>query len=244
MLYDIGASWNPDMSQYNRKLKRNLAGVKGLDFAYRLNQWGPKVGPPMIPANLASPLTWVQSLLGLESTSDLLDSAAQIISDNLNKLPSTLTLLQSYLSQVQAYDKNSNPVMSSRAQALQSQASGLAGATNNWTTMGTQLAGKVYSAKTDPNTTKDEASDLKAQAQSYSDQIDAMNSQIKELGSDVAKFLDDAGASPSIVQAIQNSVLGSVSTLTWIVGGSLAAYFLLPTFLPRLAGGIKKSIRA
>lgn len=230
------------MSEPNREIRRGLADIQGLSFAYRLNQWGPKVGPPMIPANLASPLTWVQGLLGLESTADLLESASKIVSDNLNKLPATLTLLQSYLSQIQAYDKNKNPALTQRAQALQSQTTGLAGATNNWTTMGTQLAGKIYSAKTDSSTTKEEAADIKAQAQSFSDQIDDMNDQIKELGKDVAKFLDDAGASPSVVQAIQNSVLGSVNTITWIVGGSLAAYFLLPTFLPRLVGGIRKSI--
>ncbi len=99
-------------------------------------------------------------------------------------------------------------------------------------------------AQADSTTSKDQAGLLKAQADNLHDQVSALADGVKQLGKDTSSLLKDAGASPGVVQALENTVIGSVSTLTWIAGGSLAVYLLLPTFLPRLVGGLRKSARA
>ncbi len=92
-LYSIGATWNPKMSQYNRDLKRNLAD-NGLSFAYRLNTWGPKVGPPMLPANLAGPISWVEGVFGIQSPSSILSDANDEVKADMTKLSALLSQIQ------------------------------------------------------------------------------------------------------------------------------------------------------
>lgn len=242
-LYSIGASWNPKMSQYNRSIKRGLTGIHGLSFAYRLNQWGPKVGPPMLPGNLAGPITWIEGVFGFASPADILSGAKDTLTTDLNSFSTALTQIQNYLTQIQAYDGSAKIDIQTRAQALEAQASGLAGTINNLQTTGGVLLGNVTTAQADSTTSKDAATALKTQVDGYDTQVQAAADAIKQLGKDTASLLKDAGASPGVVAAIENTVLGSVSTLTWILGGSLAAYFLLPSFLPRLAGGLRKTVR-
>lgn len=244
-LYDMGASWNPKMSQFNRQIQRNLASVGGLSFAYRLNQWGPKVGPPMIPANLAAPFGfgWIEDILGVGNPKDIIASAKADLSSDLNTLPGLLSQIQAYLTQIQAYHSVSKLEIKNRAQSLSAHATGLAGSANNYQIIGQQLLGKIVTAQADTALTHDEAAAFKVQTQDFHSQIGALVDAIKSLGRETVSLLKDAGASSSLVNSISNTVAGSVNTLTWIVGGSLAAYFLLPTFLPRLAGGVRKAVR-
>lgn len=254
-LYTMGASWNPDMSQYNRQIKRQLSGVGGLSFSYRLNRFGPKVGPPMIPANLAldltsplsvfsAPITAVESFFGMQNPQTILQAAYDEVNNDVKALPATLSKLQSYLTQLQAYDSNSSSTIVNQVQALEQQVTGLVNVAEGWQTLGGTVLGKISTAQSDPTTTKDQANDLKYQADAFHDQINTMNNQISDAASAIVSFLKSVGASPSAIQAVENTLISSVGTLTWIIGGSLVAYFLLPTFLPRLAGGIRKSIHA
>lgn len=243
-LYSIGASWDPGMSRYNRGVKRSLAGIDGLSFAYRLNTWGPKQGPPMIPANLASPLSWVEGVFGIQSASSILSDANDQVTADMAKLSSTLTTIQALLTQIQAYDNSSQSIIATRSQALQAQATGLAGNANDWSTLGQTVLGAILAAQADPALSKDQATLIKGQADNIHDQVSALADGVKKLGKDTASLLKDAGASPGMIQAIEDKLVGSVSTITWIAGGSLAIYLLLPTFLPRLVGGIRKSVHS
>lgn len=244
MLYSIGASYNTQMSQPNNSIRRSLAGVDGLSFQYRLNQWGPKVGPPMIPANIAGFTDWIVDLVAGKSPAETLKSASDTLKTDLAKLPGSIHQLTNLLTQLNPYNGSPKLNIKNRAQALAAQATGLAGVVQNWQTTGEMLAGEIYTAQSAPSVSDGTAKNLFEQTASAHSQMATLFDSIQKLGSDVVDLLKDAGASSSVVESVQNTISSSVSTLTWIVGGSLMAYLLLPTFLPRVAGGIRKSISA
>jgi hypothetical protein len=251
MIYGIGASWNPEMSQYNRDLKRGLADVKGLSFAYRLNTWGPKNGPAMLPANtfrrgytpsvrgLAGPLTWVEGILGIEAPADILTDATNILNDINSQLNTAGTTIATLLNQAHGYDSVAAADVQSKAQACEAEAAGLQAnlatlqtSSQNIATSITTLSGTTD--KVAAQTAKDAANNLSAQVSTF------MNS-VAQLQSDVSALVKYAQSGPGAVQTLENAAVSSISTLTWLVGGGLAVYFLLPSFLPRLASGIRKS---
>jgi hypothetical protein len=251
MIYGIGASWNPEMSQYNRALKRGLADVKGLSFAYRLNTWGPKNGPAMRPANtfpggytpavrgLAGPLTWMEGILGIEAPADILTDATNILSDVNTQLTGAGTTITSLLNQAQGYDNVAAADVQSKAQACEAEAAGLQANLANLQTSSQNIA--TFITTLSGTTDKNAAQAVKDAANNLSAQVSTFMKGISQLQSDVAALVKYAQSGPGAVQTLENAAVGSISTLTWVIGGSLAAYFLLPTFIPRLASGLRKS---
>jgi hypothetical protein len=259
-LYSIGASWNPRMSEPNRSIERGLAGIKGLNFAYRLNTWGPKEGPAMLPANtfrtgmippdwqrppalsgLASPFSWFTGMLGIESASGMIADAGDNLNDAISKLSGTLTSIQTLLTQAQGYNGSSDQAVLGKAQACEAEAAGLVGTFQHLQTASADLQSQITPAAADPNLTKETAQNLKNAVASYSDQVDSYLAGIKQLTKDVADLKGTAQSGPGVTGYVENLVSGSVSKLTWIVGGGLMVYFLAPTFIPRLARGLRKA---
>jgi gas vesicle protein len=251
-LYSIGATWNPEMSQYNRSIKRGLAGIRGLNFAYRLNTWGPKNGPAMLPANafrssyvptpqgLSSPLTWIEGVFGIESPQDMLTDAQNSLDGAIAPLNGAQTVVQNILSQAQAYDSVTDSRVQAKAQAVEAEAAGLVNIYQNLQSAAQAIINQITGAKGDPNTTK-------ATAQSIKDQIPALKSQVSDFSDAVSTLQDHmaalvkyAQAGPGLGQTLESAAVGSISTLTWILGGGALIYFLAPTFLPRLIRGFSK----
>jgi hypothetical protein len=251
-LYSIGATWNPGMSRYNRSIKRGLAGIKGLSFAYRLNTWGPKNGPAMIPANtfagsyvptpqgLSSPLTWIEGILGVESPANILTDASNSMSDALNPLTGTQTTVQNILSQAQQYDNVTDSTIQAKAQAVEAQAAGLVNTYQNLQTAAQAIINQITTAQADSNVTKDTATAIKNQVGPFSDQVSAFTKAVSQLQSNLNDLVKSAQSGPGVVQTLETAAVGSISTLTWIIGGGALIYFLAPTFLPKLVRGFTK----
>jgi len=268
MLYGTGATWNPELSKPSVSIERamnfdparafsgggslsGLHGLRGLSFAYRLNQWGSKQGPAMIPANafssgyaprgLSSPITWVEGLLGIESPANMVTDAANSLNSAISPLTGAQTTIQSALGQAQGYDGATDPTVQSKAQGCESEATGLL---NAYSTLQSSIQGTlnaIQTASQDPNVTKDTATALQGQVSTLSAQISTFMKGVSQLQSDVAALVKYATAGPGVVQTLETAATSSISTLTWLVGGGLMVYFLAPTFIPRLAGGIRKS---
>ncbi len=249
MLYGIGATWNPAMSQYNRQLKRGLAGIQGLNFAYRLNTWGPKNGPAMLPANdfskgyipagLASPLTWLEGVLGVEAPADILTDATSILASVNASLSSAATTILGLLNQAQGYDSVTGADVQAKAQACEAEAAGLRANLGTLQTASQNLATQISTLA--GTTDKAQAQAAKDAANTLSDQVAVFLKGVDQLSSDVAALVKYAQTGPGAIQTLENAAVNSVSTLTWLVGGGLLVYFLAPTFIPRLVGGLRKS---
>lgn len=281
----LRASWNPGMSEPNPKVEAalhflpaeafrpitpktnaprvsGLFGLRGLSFGERLIQWGPKVGPAMLPANdfsaaytpsglssshLASPVTWVEGIFGLESAADMLNDAATTVADINQNLNPAGTKIQTLLSQAQGYNGAQNASIQSKAQSAQAHAAGLIANLSTLQAASSDLSVQLLSAKADANTTKDIGGAFKEQADALSTQVDTFLDGVSSLDSEVKALVKYAQSGPSALESIESSigasVTSSVSTLTWLVGGGALVYFLAPTFIPRLVGGIRKARR-
>jgi hypothetical protein len=269
VLYSIGATWNPKMSQPDKAVESalyhnparafsgvsGLAGIKGLSFAYRLQQWGSKMGPSMLPANayptgfaapvqagLASPLTWVEGVFGVEAPSDMVNDAANSMTSAIAPLSGVQTQIQSLLGQAQGYDGATDPTVQSKAQGCESEATGLLNVFSTLEASAQGILTAIQGAAGDPNVTKATAQGLQAQVSTLSGQIQTFLKGVSQLQSDVAALVKYATAGPGIAQTLETAATSSISTLTWIVGGGMMAYLLLPSFLPRIAGGVRKSL--
>lgn len=244
------------MSQYNRQIKRGLAGIEGLNFAYRLNTWGPKTGPAMLPANafpgsyvptpqgLSSPFTWFQGILGIESAADIVTDASNEMSDALGPLTGAQTTVQTILTQAQKYDSVTNAAVQAKAQAVEAQAAGLVGTYGNLQIAAQAILNQIQAAKDNPNVTKDQALLIKNQIPPFSDQVSAFTKSVSQLASNLNDLIKLANSGPGFGQSLESAAVKSVSTLTWILGGGALVYFLAPTFLPRMASGIRRSIKS
>lgn len=254
-LYSIGATWNPGMSKYNREIKRGLAGIHGLSFAYRLNTWGPKTGPSMLPANafegsyvptpqgLSSPLTWLEGVFGMESVANMLADCQSALDDALDPLTGAQTTVQNVLSQAQSYESVTSAAIQAKAQAVQAEAAGLVNTYQNLQTAAQAITDHLTAAKADPSTTKDTATAIKGQISAFRDQVSAFSKSVSALQDHLNDLVKSAASGPSLGQSLESAAVGSVSTLTWILGGGALVYFLAPTFLPRMVSGIRKSVR-
>lgn len=254
MLYGIGATWNPKLSRPSPTLQKGLAGIKGLSFAYRLNTWGTSHGPPMIPANafpsalipaappaLSSAFTWVEGIFGVEAPADMVTDANNALSSAVAPLTGAQTTIQTLLSQAQAYDSSSDQTIIAKAQACEAEAAGLINALQTLQTAAQNLQTQITAAAADPNVTKETAQGLKDAVSALNTQISTFASGIAQLTKDVKALQGQAQSGPGFVASLENKALGSVSTLTWLVGGGLMVYLLAPTFLPRMMSGIRKS---
>lgn len=241
------------MSQYNRVIQRGLSGIRGLNFAYRLNTWGPKTGPSMLPANaftrgyiptpqgLASPLTWMEGVLGIESAANILLDAQSSLTNSGQTLTNLSSQVQTLLNTAQGYESSTDATIQAKAQACQSEAAGLTANISTVQTSVQNLETNVTTAQANTNEAQADAQVLKDQASAIATQVSTLSSGVSQLASDVASLQKSAQSGPSITQALEGTVASSVSTLTWIVGGGLMIYLLAPTFIPRLAGGIRKA---
>ncbi len=256
MLYSIGASYNPRMSQPDRTVSRGLAGLKGLSFAYRLNQWGPKVGPAMISANtfsrgmtppalrgLASPLTWLEGVFGVESAANMVNDAASSLTSALAPLNGLQTTIQTLLGQAQGYDGSNDTTVQAKAQACESEAAGLISSYSTIQTQAQALGTAIQTANADPNVTTTTAQGLKDAVAALTPNIQALVKGVSQLQSDVAALIKYAQAGPGVVQGIESAAVNSISTLTWIIGIGGLGYLLLPSFLPRISKGLGKAVR-
>lgn len=258
MLYSIGATWNPKMSQYSRSLQRGLAGVKGLSFAYRLNTWGPKVGPAMLPANafrggymptpqnsvsgirgISSPLTWVESVFGVESVTNILNDAQSDLDSATNALYPLYTTVQNILSQAQAYDSSTVSAIQAKAQAVEAEAVGLVSTYGNLQTQAQAISNALFPMKGDASVSEDQANAIKGQASALSDAADNFSSAVSQLQKDMNALASAAQSGPSVAQSLESTVSGSVSTLTYILGGGVVLYFLAPRMLTSVLRGRK-----
>ncbi len=234
---------------------KGLHGIGGLSFAYRLNQWGPKTQVPMIPANtfrtgyaappalsgLASPITWFEGLLGVESPANMVSDANTSMQSALTPLNGMQTTIQGLLTQAQGYDSSTDVTVQSKAQACEAEATGVL---NNYSSLQSAAQGiinAIAAASQDPNVTKDTATNLQAQVSAFSSNVSTLQTAVKQLTSDVNALMKYAQSGPGVVQTLENTAVSSISTLTWILGGGALVYFLAPSFLPRLVGGIRKA---
>lgn len=241
------------MSQYNRQIKRGLAGIEGLNFAYRLNTWGPKTGPAMIPANafrggymppaqgLSSPLTWMQGVLGIESPQDMVKDAQDDLSSALDPLTGAQVTVQTILTQAQKYDNVTDATIQAKAQAVEANASGLVGTYGNLQSAAQAIINQIQAAIGNPNTTKDDAQNIKDQVPPFAANVKTFMKAVDTLQSSLNDLIKAAASGPGAVQVLENAAVSSLSTLTWILGGGALVYFLAPTFLPRMISGIRKS---
>lgn len=277
MLYKSGleASWNPGMSEpsaavmkalrveparafgsggglYNVK---GLSGIDGLSFAYRLQQWGPRVGPSMLPADsfgaayvpsgLGSPVSWMLEKLGLTSTGDLLKDALTVLNGASDTLAPLSTKIVTFLTQARSYASSTDAGIQAKSQAAQNKGAGLTASLSTLQSSLSHLITTVKNAQYDASTSKDVAQDLKENADAFADQVSDFAGAVDSFESDVKNLQKTAASGPSSIQnALIGSVTHSVSTLTWIAGGAAAVYFLAPSLIPRLIGGIKKGIRS
>lgn len=241
------------MSQPNFSLKRQLSGtstIRGLNFAYRLNQWGPKVGPSLIAANdypkgltgVSGPITYIESLFGIESAQDTLNDAQERLDSSSQILNILATPIGTAQAQAQAYNSSSDQATLAKSQALQAHIAGLSATLENlktaWQniqTTVTALNGGPALDKTSAQTLKDQAGQLLDSAQALKDQVDALPKAVSDITS-------TASSGPGVTGYIENLVSSNVSKLTWILGGAAAVYFLAPTFIPRMARGLKKAL--
>lgn len=234
---------------------KGLSGIDGLSFAYRLQQWGPKVGPSMVaadtfssayvPTNLGSPLTWIEGVLGLESVNDILIGAKNTLSDASSSLAPLSTKIQTLVGEAAQYKNSTDATIQSRSQALQSQGAGLIATLSTLQNALSKLLLQIQNAQVDTSTSKDMAKMLREGSENLLDQVNDFSNAIDKLADGLDDLQKDAQKGPSSIQnALISSVTGSVSTLTWIIGGSLAVYVLAPSLLPRLMGGFKKGLRS
>lgn len=232
-----------------------LHGIKGLSFAYRLQQWGSKMGPAMVPANdfskgyaapvqagLASPITWIEGVFGVEAPGDMVNDAATSMTSAIAPLNGVQTQIQTLLGQAQGYDGATDPTVQSKAQGCESEATGLLNVYSTLQSSAQGILTAIQAASADPNVTKATAAGLQSQVSTLSGQIQTFLKSVSQLQSDVTALIKYATAGPGVVQTLETAATSSISTLTWLVGGGLMAYFLLPSFLPRLAGGVRKSL--
>lgn len=234
---------------------KGLSGIDGLSFSYRLQQWGPKVGPSMIPADafhdayvpehLGSPLTWIEGVLGIESVPDLLKGAKTTLQDASSRLAPLSLKLQNVMTEAAQYKNATESAIQNRAQALQAQGAGLIASLSTLQNALAKLLTQIQNAQIDTTVSKDTARLLRESSENLLDQVSAFEDSLERLEDGLVSLQKSAQAGPSSIQnALISSVTGSVSTLTWIIGGSLAFYVLGPTLLPRLIGGVKKGLRA
>ncbi len=243
------------MSQYNRSIKRGLAGIKGLNFAYRLNTWGPKTGPAMLPANafpgsyvptlqgLRSPFTWIEGVFGVEAAADMILDAENSLNSAMDPLNGAQTTVQNILSQAQKYDNVTDASIQAKAQAVEAEAAGLVSTYQNLQMTAQAIINQITAAKADPNVTKDTANAIKNQIGPFSDQVSSFMKAVSTLQGHMNDLVKGAASGPSLGQSLESAAVSSVSTLTWILGGGALVYFLAPTFLPRMVSGIRKSVR-
>lgn len=224
MLYDCGAFLDRKMSDPNTILRRQLADYRYPD-----------------PKGLASPITWFEGLVGLEAPQDMVTDSANDLAALQSSVSGVQGKIQTYLQMAQGYDSASDATTRQKAAAVESEATGL---NSSYLTVQSQIqliAGLINDARNNPALSKDSARTIQNNVSALSDLIGQLLSNVKQLGNDVSALAHYAQAGPGVVQTLESTAINSVSTLTWIVGGSLAAYFLLPSFLPRLAGGLRRA---
>lgn len=237
------------MSRYNREIKRGLAGIRGLNFAYRLNNWGPKNGPSMLPANaftkgyaptpqgLSGPITWVESIFGVESAANMLVDAQDTLADVNESLNSASLQIHTLLNQAQGYDSVTGADVQAKAQACQSQAVGLQSNLASMQTASQNIATEISTNPTD----KTIAQSIKDAASALQGQVSTLLKNVSHLQDDVTALIKYAQSGPGAVQTLENAAVSSISTLTWIAGGGALIYLLAPTFIPRMIGGLRKA---
>lgn len=243
------------MSVPNWAIQRGLAGIKGLNFSYRLNTWGPKEGPPMIPANafakgmiappalsgLKSFFTSVEGMMGIEAPADMVTDAQNSLNTSLTNMTGTLTTIQNLVSQAGGYSSSNDQNVLGKSNACQAEGAGLVSTYQTLQTAAQNLQTSITTAAANPSIDKPTAQGLKDAASAFSDQVSAFLSGVSQLQKDVSALQSAAQSGPGLTGALENTVASSVSTLTWIVGGGLMVYLLLPSFLPRLARGVRKA---
>lgn len=267
MLYSIGASWNPKLSRPNVAVRRalhnepgaafhptmsGLHGLRGLSFADRLNTWGPKTGPAMVPANtfargstisgLSSPFTWLEGMLGIEAPIDMATDAGNTLNSAASSLTGATTQIKTLLAQAQGYDNATNPTIQAKAQACEAEAAGLNSSLATLQSSIAALGSAITAGQQNSATlTKDQAQALKDQAATLANQVAAFLKGIMQLQSDVADLGKAAQSGPGVMATLEGAAVHSISTLTWILGGGALIYFLAPTFIPRMIGGLRKA---
>lgn len=275
-LYSIGASWNPGMSEPNRTVERalrheparafhpptdvagqyvktpGLAGISGLSFSYRLQQWGPRTGPTMLPANaypsayipsglgnVDGPFTWFMDKLGISSPDDILKETQAILSDTSETLSPASTKIQTLIGRARAFDHSTDTSVQAKAQACMSQGAGLVSALTTLQGQLSSIKTQVANATYDKNTSKDTALDWKETAEHFSDQVDSFTDTVDALESSVKALEKYAQVGASGLDAVTGQISKSISTLTWIAGVGGAVYLLAPSFIPRLIRGVR-----
>lgn len=230
-----------------------LHGIKGLNFSYRLNQWGPKTGPTAMPANafpnayvpqgLSGPLTWLESLVGLESAEDMVKDASDSLEETASEISPLSSRIQTLLVQAQNYEHATDASVQAKSQAAQAQGAGLTAALSNFQSSYATLLTQVSLAANDASISKDAAKALKDKAALLEKQVSDLSDSVDDFDSNVQDLIKYAQSGPSVTQSLENTAAKSVNTLTWLVGGGALVYFLAPTFIPRMASGIRKAAR-
>ncbi len=193
------------------------------------------------PPALSSAFTWVEGVFGIEAPADMATDAMNTLNSANGQLTGTLTTIQTLVNQAQGYSSSSDQTVLGKAQACLAEGAGLV--SNYQTLQGASgsLQTQITTAQADPNLTKDTAQSLKDAASTYATQVSTFMSGINQLTKDVSALSGAAQSGPGVTGFVENLVSSSTSKLTYLIGGGLLIYFLAPTFIPRLARGIKKA---
>ncbi len=212
----LAATYNPGMSRRNRVLERGLA----------------------------SPLTWIEGVFGVESPLNMVSDASNTVASVLNSLTGAGSAIAAYKAQAQGFDGNSDATVRGKASSVEGEADGLSQQIPIFQSTASDLQNQINIANTTPGLTQAQAGQVVSQANTLQSQVSTFMGQVSQLKSDANSITKLAVSGPGLVATLENTALNSVSTLTWIIGGSLAAYFLLPTFLPRMVGGMRRARRS
>jgi hypothetical protein len=188
------------------------------------------------PQGLASPITWLEGVFGVESPADMLTDAQNTIYNVNLKLTDAAIKISQLLGQAQGYDSVTSADVQAKAQACMSEAAGLQ---SNLVTLQQHSQVITTQISTSP-TDKPTAQAIKDAAAALSAQIPDLLNNIDQLSSHVNDLEKYAQSGPGAVQQFENAAIGSISTLTWLVGGGALVYLLAPTLLPRLVRGFAK----
>jgi len=191
--------------------------------------------------SLSSAFTWVEGVFGIESPQDMATDAQNTLQDAITTMQGSLTAIQTLVNQAQAYNASSDQAVLGKAQASLAEGAGLVANFQTLQTASDGLQAQIISAIQDPNLTKDTAQALKNAASTFASQVDTYLAGIKQFSKDVSALSGAAQSGPGVTGFVENLVSSSTSKLTWIVGGGLMIYLLAPTFIPRLAHGLRKA---
>lgn len=216
MLYDVGALPTPRLSRPNYGLRRDLAGLSG-------------------------PVDALEDLFGLRSVSDILTVSASDMQSITAKLADAQIKTQIASDTAKSYVSSSNSVVAQKAGACVAQANGITLAYSTLKNQATTLINTLSNMSANSSTTKDQAYAFQPQIDSFESQVDYFIKTVSALTDNVSDLVKYATKGPSSLESLENTAGKSISVLTWIAGGSLAVYFLAPTFIPRLIKGVRSA---